>query len=122
MAGVDHDQLIIEGIATIAGGSLDLLLFDGFDPVLGDTFDVMLADTINGAFDTINQPSFLGQPLFGVSVVDLFSGNQQALRVTALQTVPEPATLAVLVAGMLVLLSSHRRTRSGGCASAHRNS
>jgi len=105
---VDYDQLIVEGLAALSGGTLDLLLLDGFEPMPGQVFDILLANTITGMFTTINLPIVADPPLFGISVIDLPASNQQALRVTVLREIPEPATLTVLAAGLLALFSYRR--------------
>ena len=109
VAGDQYDQLIVKGDANIFGGELELVFFDDFNPQLGQTYDIFLADAITGSFDTVNQPLFGGVPVFDVSLVDLTESNQQALRVTVLQTVPEPGTLALFGVILPLLATRHRR-------------
>lgn len=54
-AGVDFDELIVDGTATLAG-TLDLSYIDPFTAAPDDAFIVVDADTISGTFDAINYP------------------------------------------------------------------
>ena len=111
VASDDYDQLIVEGLTDLSGGTLDLLLLDDFEPVPGQVFDILFANAITGMFATINQPTGLAPPLFGISVIDLPSSSQQALRVNVLREIPEPASLTTLAAGLLALFSYRRRSK-----------
>ncbi len=50
-AGVDHDQLVVNGEARLAGGGLAIGFDAGFTPALGDAFVVLTSGGLSGAFD-----------------------------------------------------------------------
>jgi len=51
-AGIDFDQLIVSGTATL-GGQLLIELADGYTPDVMDSFTVLTADAITGSFDNV---------------------------------------------------------------------
>jgi hypothetical protein len=80
----EHDVLVIADVASL-GGTLEVLIIDGFAPELGDYFDIMQAESFVGGFDTMIFPDHYD---FALSMVDL----DTRLRLTAI-VVPDPATL-----------------------------
>jgi len=48
--GNEHDQLVVNGTATL-GGTLTVSLIDGFMPQEGDAFVILTASTVSGSFD-----------------------------------------------------------------------
>jgi hypothetical protein len=85
-------------------------LRDGFIPSQGDIFDFLIADIIAGAFEQISLPNELSQLGFGVSLVDLPGGQQQALRLAVQAAhVPLPGTLVMLISAVVTLLSFNQR-------------
>ncbi|MBN2022618.1 MAG: PEP-CTERM sorting domain-containing protein [Pirellulales bacterium] len=94
-----HDLLAITGTAALAG-LLDVQLFDGFTPQWGDAFDVVT--TTRGITDYGLALAPEDRGLWTVQYVD--DGN--TLRLVC---VPEPATIAMLIAGGLGLLAVARR-------------
>jgi autotransporter-associated beta strand protein len=57
-AGSQYDQLVISGTLT-AGGTLDVVLLDGFLPSQGDEFH-LFDGAITGTFGKVNLPTFAG--------------------------------------------------------------
>lgn len=55
--GAEHDQLVVESVATLAG-ILELRPFDGFVPADGDEISVLTASTIAGSFDDVVMSNF----------------------------------------------------------------
>ena len=53
--GSSHDQLIIDGKATLKGTLEVILLFD-FTPILGDSFEIITYQSYEGAFTAFNYP------------------------------------------------------------------
>ncbi len=58
-AGTGHDQLIVDGLATMQG-ILNVSLLPGFTPQLGDTFFIIDHTTGTGTFETVNLPTLSG--------------------------------------------------------------
>ncbi len=52
----EHDQLVVNGTATIAG-RLDVSFVNGVFPNVPDTFTILTATTRNGQFDVVDVPS-----------------------------------------------------------------
>ena len=53
--GDEHDVVVVTGDAEL-GGTLQILLLDGFEPQVGDTFEVMTLASRTGEFDTVAAP------------------------------------------------------------------
>ena len=64
-----HDQLAVEGLATLAG-TLDVKLGDGHDPDAGDTFVVIDAEQYAGGFDHVLLPELLAGRFWDLSALD----------------------------------------------------
>jgi hypothetical protein len=94
--GSQYDVLNVSGSATFAG-TLDVSLADGFVPLPGDVFDIIDAGSVTGTFTTVNLPD----------------GNLFDLTYTptgvVLTAIPEPASMGLLTAGSLILLTRRRR-------------
>ena len=111
-----YDVLSVSGVATLKEQSLiDVLLIDladlqgntnPFSPELGDSFEVLRAGEIVDLGVRFNLPTLAVGRLFELVTVPL-PGGREALRLTV--AVPEPATLMLLAAGALTLLSPTRR-------------
>lgn len=58
--GSQHDQLIIEGNATL-DGKLRVTAIDGFSPQVGDSFTILTAASVVGTFSDVDQVAFPSQ-------------------------------------------------------------
>ncbi len=54
--GAEHDQLII-GQAAFLGGTLNVVLINGFVPQPGDWFEVLIGATVTGTFSSVSLPA-----------------------------------------------------------------
>ncbi len=100
LQGIDYDLLDVSGIATVAG-TLDIDLSGGFVPSAGDTFDVLLASEV-----TLADGFLLDQPLglqhqFSAWTIPGEEGQILRLGYGVTGAVPEPATLVLLLLGLL---------------------
>jgi hypothetical protein len=64
--GTQFDQLLVSGIATL-GGTLDLLLLNGFNPGIGATFQILNYGSRVGQFATVNGTIIIGGKVFTVT-------------------------------------------------------
>jgi hypothetical protein len=89
---VAYDVLDVGGTLGLAG-TLDVDLLYGFRPQAGQTFDILDFDPANlaGTFDTINLPVLGGGLSWDTS--NLYTTG-------SIGVVPEPASIAMLVAGL----------------------
>jgi pectate lyase len=92
------DRIVVDG-ALAAGGLLDVRLIDGFAPAAGDQFDLFDFATANGDF-TLVLPVLADGLVWDSS--KLLSTGVLAV------AVPEPATLALLVFGVISLVRTRR--------------
>ncbi|WP_452225995.1 T9SS type A sorting domain-containing protein [Lacinutrix cladophorae] len=51
-----YDKVFSNGNVTL-GGTLDVILLNGFTPSVGDSFTIVTASSISGTFDTLNLPA-----------------------------------------------------------------
>jgi len=58
-AGTDYDQLVVTGVATLAG-TIDVSLIPDFTPSAGQNFTIMTYASHTGEFDTQNLPPLSG--------------------------------------------------------------
>ncbi len=86
--GNNYDQLLVSGSAT-HGGTLNVLLINGFTPSLGDSFDILDWGTLSGTFSTLQLPALDGS--LGWDTSQLYTTGTLAVT-----TVPEPASLLLL--------------------------
>lgn len=64
-----HDQLVVEGLASLAG-TLEVGLGAGYDPDAGDSFVVIDAEQYAGAFDHVLLPELLAGRFWDLSELD----------------------------------------------------
>jgi hypothetical protein len=110
--GTEHDQLIVQGTATL-GGTLNIVALPGLFLQPGDVFNILLADLIVGTFDTIILPQYgQNQPMVEVPI------DSTSVRLVGLTDrepppnngeVPAPATFALLLMGALGMGRGSRR-------------
>ena len=92
----DHDKLIVDGLLTFEGGTLDVLLINGFTPEAGDVFDILDWTSLQGGFGKVLLPGLAGK---------LFWDTSDLLVTGELRVIPEPGTVAMVGAlGGLLLL------------------
>ena len=103
--GTEHDQILVSGPFAL-DGTLEVLWYGGFEAVYGDTFtlfDVAEGGSLNGEFDDVVLPTFTDSWL---------SWDTSNLYVDGTVTVvPEPASLALLGIGVLMLVGRRRPGR-----------
>ena len=102
-----HDLLDVSGIITLNGGSLDVLLLDGFNPAEGDIYDILDFSAIDGVgFDSLNLPALASGLIWDTS--DLMTAGSLSV-----SSVPEPSALMLMGIAMFTLLGQGwRRFRS----------
>jgi hypothetical protein len=89
-----YDQLLVGGTATL-GGTLDVVLLDGYRPAFGTQFEILSAGNLLGDFSATNLP--------GGSEYWEISRTPTGLTLTA---IPEPAAL---MAGAIVAAAALKR-------------
>ena len=99
----DFDILDITGSASL-GGTLEIMLLDGAFFEVDDTFEFLTAGSISGAFDNLILPATdLGDPIFAIDY------GPASVSLTALENVPEPATLGLLALSGLTVLRRRKK-------------
>ena len=98
----EYDVLEITGHATL-GGALEVALIDGFKPSCGDVFEFMTFGSRTGEFTEVNGLN-LGDGIY----CELAYGPQSA----SITTVPEPATLCLLIGGLALGFAVRRREKA----------
>ena len=103
------DRLVISGLATITGGTIDLLFGNGFVPAAGESFDLLFAAlglTLgNVSFDVTGLPP-------DVQFTETIGANGFELSFSpAIASAPEPGSTALFILGVLAMLV--RRRKSG---------
>ncbi|MDC0936361.1 hypothetical protein OAS39_08745, partial [Pirellulales bacterium] len=105
-SGDQYDVLQVTGQMTIHGGTLDVGLIDGFHPELADIFEILDFGLLAGSgFDTLNLQPLTAGLGWDTSRVHL----DGTLSVMA---VPEPATVNICGAALLLLANCYRQLRS----------
>ncbi|MBA3481148.1 MAG: PEP-CTERM sorting domain-containing protein [Pirellulales bacterium] len=104
VAGAEHDLLVVSGGAAVLDGAIEVDLIDAggglFLPQLGDEFTVLTA--LGGA-----SGAFLNDPISSAAGMQfhwtvLYHPNDVTLVLTDV-TVPEPATLGLLIVGAIAI-------------------
>jgi len=99
----DFDRLAVSGSATL-GGTLDVTLLDGAFFDIDDTFEFLTAGSIGSVFDDVILPTNdSGNPVFALSY------GPDYVMLTAIEPVPEPGMLSLMVLGGLLLLVRRKR-------------
>jgi len=101
--GTEHDALIVDGTANLAGG-LTVTLLNGFEPNMGQSFDILDASLILGQFDFLELPALTAGLAWDSSAL-YGTGN--------LSVVPEPGTVCGMVIFAMLLCAFARRNRYG---------
>lgn len=98
-----YDHLNVLGAVNITGGTISLSFMDGFLPDFGAAFDFLTFTDANAIFENASF-TLSGLPSDFLYSVDLVGdASSRGFRFTSLaaQAVPEPATLPLLIAGLL---------------------
>jgi hypothetical protein len=100
-AGSQYDKLDVAGSLTL-DGTLNVTLINGFTPGAGNWFDLFDSSSLNGTFDTINLPSLSSGLAWDTT--QLYVSGQ-------LSVVPEPSSVALIIAGASVLFALRRKAK-----------
>ncbi len=95
-----YDAVDVGGALDIMGGTMDVVLYDGFVPQAGDVFHLISAALISGSFFEINLPT-----VSGLSLALLNDGTDIRLVAAA---VPLPASLWMLLSAACLLVIKRR--------------
>jgi len=99
--GTEYDVLAASGVVTMQGGStLGVTLINGYVPQGGEMFDIMDFAGVSGGFGTLSLPVLGGGLSWDTS--DLYAGG-------TIVVAPEPASAAVLLAGVACAFLRRRR-------------
>ena len=93
--GFEHDVLNVHDQVVLNGGTLQVILMDGFTPANGDKFDILDFGSIAGSFDDLLLPE-------GRWDTSNLLVNGTLLRI------PEPCTVSVLMVPVLLLAPRRR--------------
>jgi T5SS/PEP-CTERM-associated repeat protein len=104
VAGVEFDRLVVQGDAILAG-FIDVSLIDDFEPRLGDSFELIRYGSMQFA-NPGAQPE-LRLPALAPELAWHSSFGPQALTISV-QAIPEPASFAIALAGLVVLFRLRR--------------
>ncbi len=102
--GTGYDALNVTGLLEF-GGTLRLLLLDGFTPEAGQSFDLFDASTMTGTFSTLDLPTLMTGLAWDTS--GLYTSG--TLAIAAASAIPEPTTYAAIFGGVALLLAVRRR-------------
>ena len=108
----EHDVLDVSGALSFTGGTIELSFIDGYLPRSGDSFSLINAASLTGL--DLASISFTGLAQGFQYAVDPSGGMFTVLALNDAAPVPEPQTLALLLAGLglAVLRLSTRHTRN----------
>jgi hypothetical protein len=94
LPGTEHDKFEVAGTLSL-GGTLKLVLLEGFAPQLGDRFDLFDWGVLEGGFAAFDTAHAALAPGLTWSLADLYTTGE--IHVAA---VPEPETSALMLAGL----------------------
>jgi T5SS/PEP-CTERM-associated repeat protein len=96
----EFDQLLVSGKATLNGGTLRIIFGNGFEPVAGESFDLISADL---GFMNLGAGVQVDGLSSALRFSDTTTANGFAVNFESAPPVPEPSSVALVVAGLLVL-------------------
>ena len=97
--------MIDSGTLILLGGTLEVILYNGFVPSYGDSFEILQYEQLSGDFGTFTPPAL--------------GGNLSWTRITSatamtIVVIPEPSTAALVAIGAgLAGLMQRRKRRAG---------
>ena len=103
--GTQYDRVIDSGTLILLGGTLEVILYNGFVPSYGDSFEILQYEQLSGDFGTFTPPAL--------------GGNLSWTRITSatamtIVVIPEPSTAALVAIGAgLAGLMQRRKRRAG---------
>jgi hypothetical protein len=104
--GTQYDRVVDSGVLNLVGGTLNVVLYNGFVPSYGNSFEVLQYGQLSGDFGTVNYPALSG----GLS----WERTTLATAMT-ITVIPEPSTYvpaAIATAGRSSLMRWRKqRTR-----------
>jgi hypothetical protein len=80
-AGTDYDQIVATGKVTL-GGTLKLVLMEGYKPQAGDTIEPVKAKTTTGTFEEVITP--------GLTLSSNFNAGKLSVKVMSVANIPAP--------------------------------
>ena len=105
-SGTQYDRVVVSGVLTLLGGTLNVALYNGFVPSYGNSFEILQYGQLSGDFGSVNYPALSG----GLSWERTTSATAMTITV-----VPEPSTYAISViatAGLAGLMRWRKRRSS----------
>ncbi len=84
--GTQYDRVVDSGVLSLLGGTLDLVLYNGFVPSFGDSFEILQYGQRLGDFGSVNYPALSD----GLSWERTTSATDMTITV-----VPEPTSYAI---------------------------
>jgi fibronectin-binding autotransporter adhesin len=101
--GNQYDRVVDTGVLSLNGGTLNVVLYNGFVPSLWDSFEILQYSQLLGDFGTVNYPALSGR---------LFWVRTTSATAMTISVVPEPSTYAIsaiATAGLASLMRWRKR-------------